>query len=134
MPDLEMVLQASQDKIQEVFNKIASLTLPQDVKDRLDQIEQVTSDVDQRVEVKQLRRDFEILREQVARNQIEVLQLQSSFATEVKGFQNKVWGVLEKLQKETSTKISALEDQVKHVDAQLEVQSSLEKYNRLRSQ
>lgn len=133
MPNLKESLHESQDKINQIQELIAKISLPQDVKSTLENISQFVEDVDQRIEVNQLRRDLEILREQVARNQIEVLELQGSFATEVKGFQNKVWGLLEKLQKETSVKIAILEEKVTHVDAQLEVQSSIEKFARLKN-
>ncbi len=133
MPDLSGYLKEAKSKISEIQGLIEKISLPQDVKDRLEVVEQFIGEIDQRAAIIQLRRDFEILKETVARNQIEVLNLQSSFATEVKGFQNKVWGLLEKLQKDTSKSISELDEKVQHVDAQLNLQSSLEKYNQLKS-
>jgi hypothetical protein len=133
MPDLTGYLKEAKFKINNIQDLIDKISLPQDVKDRLEALEQLINEIDQRATITQLRRDFEILRETVARNQIEVLNLQSSFEKEVKGFQNKVWGLLEKLQKETSKSISELVEKVNHVDAQLDLQTSLEKYNQLKS-
>ena len=131
MPDLEGALQKAQAEINSLQDLISQVSLPQDVKDNLTALEQTVVEMDRRVEVGQLRRDLESLKEKVARNQIEVLQLQTSFATEVKGFQNKVWGILEKLQKELNTKVVAIEEKMQHVDAQLDLQASIEKVKSL---
>jgi hypothetical protein len=131
MPDLAGALSDAKSKVAKIQDLIDSVTLPQEVMDRVEALEQLIKDVDQRSAVIQLRRDFETLRETVARNQLQVLNLQSSFAKEVKGFQNKIWGIVEKLQKETGTQLESLVEKIQHLDAQLDLQSSLEKFNQL---
>jgi hypothetical protein len=131
MPNLDETLQEAKLKIDSLQDLIERIHLPQDVKDQLAAFEEILKDVDQRVETCQLRRDLESLKERVVRNQIEVLQLQNSFATEVKGFQNKIWGQLQKLQTETTGKIAILEEKVRHIDAQVDLQASIEKMSKL---
>jgi hypothetical protein len=131
MPNLNQALQEAQSKIEAIQRLIDNVTLPKDVLDRLNCLENFVNEVDQRVNILQLRRDFDSLREKVTRNQIEVLQLQSSFATEVKGFQNKVWGILEKIQKDTAIKLNECTEKMQHLDAQLDLQASLEKFHQL---
>lgn len=131
MPNLEDALQDAQTKIENIQRLIDNVTLPKEVVDRLNYLENFVNEVDQRVNILQLRRDFDALREKVTYQQIEVLQLQSSFATEVKGFQNKVWGALEKIQKDTTTKLNECTEKMQHLDAQLDLQASLEKFNQL---
>jgi len=133
MPNLEDTLQDAKKQIDEIQLLAASVSLPEDVKDRLGSLEQQLVAIDQRAINLQLRRDLEFLKEKVARNQIEVLNLQSSFETEVKGFQNKVWGLLNSLQKDTGEKLEVLAEKVRHIDAQVDVQTSLEKFNQLRA-
>jgi hypothetical protein len=133
MPNLEHILQEAQSKINEVQGMIDAISLPQDVKDQLAALEENLTIVDQRASVMQLCRDMDTLKERVNRNQIEVLQLQSSFATEVKGFQNKVWGKLETLQKEATSQLTALAEKVAHIDSQLDLQNSIEKLNQIKN-
>jgi hypothetical protein len=133
MPNLEGALKAAKERINEVQDFIDSITLPEDVKDRLDAIEQNIEDIDQRTLTLQLKRDLEFLKEKVARNQIEVLNLQSSFETEVKGFQNKVWGTIKSLQTETAAKLTELTEKVTHIDAQVDLQARLDALADLRS-
>jgi|WetSurMetagenome_2_1015567.scaffolds.fasta_scaffold09775_12 hypothetical protein len=133
MPNLEGLLKKAEEKIQQVNAKLKTLTLPQDVKDKLVEIDKTIEEIDKRAEVTSLRRDFEALKERVLRNQIEVLQLQNSFATEVKGFQNQVWGILTTLQKDMNGKWKDMAEKMEHLDVQLDLQANLDKLSKLQA-
>jgi hypothetical protein len=133
MPDLDDLLKLAKEKIASMQAQIDSVTLPNDVLDQLVILKNTLEDVDQRPTILQLQRDFAALKDRVIKNQIEVLSLQANFEKEVKGFQNKVWGTLEKLKKDALDKISTFEEKMTHLDAQLELQTSIEKINRLQT-
>jgi hypothetical protein len=134
MPDLDGLLAAAKDKITKLQSSLDALTLPEDIKNRLLKLEQDVLDVDQRAESLRLRRDFEALKEQMSRNQIELLNSHNSFSTEVKGFQSKVWGSLQSLKKETEVKLAELSDQVQQLSTKVELSATLEKFNKLNKQ
>ncbi len=131
MPDLEKALQKSKDKIDSLQRLLNKISLPKDVKDRLDSIEELINDMDRRAAIVQLTKDFAIQRDIIARNQIELVKLQSDYVTTVKGLSNKLWGAIEGVQRDVAAKVASLTEKLEHLESQVQLQAAFEKYNQL---
>jgi vacuolar-type H+-ATPase subunit D/Vma8 len=64
------------------------------------------------------------------KNQLHVLELQSSFSTEVTAFQSKVWNTLKTLDREIRDRLEVVEKRLDSVAIQTRIQSLLEELNK----
>ncbi len=131
MPNLSSLLRESQEEIENLKALITKLSLPASIKDRLDQLEQLSREIDRRVDIAALKLDTDALKENLQKNQLEITNIQNSFATDVRGFQNKLLGIVEKLQNELEAKITSVREKLNQLETHIELQVAIEKLNQL---
>jgi predicted nucleic acid-binding Zn-ribbon protein len=121
MPNLQGELDKALATIAALQETIATLTPPQDLKDKIAGFEQALSEQDTRKKLANLHGTSEGLRTQVDKYQMQVLELQKVFANQVIAFQNKIWNALQKLKKDTQSRLEATEEQLKDVSVKLSI-------------
>lgn len=121
MPNLQGELDKALEKIVALQKTITVLTPPQDLKDKLETLERALSEQDTRKKLAGLHGAAEGLRTQVDKHQLQVLELQKAFATQVTAFQSKIWNALQKLERDMQGRLEATEKQLKDVSVKLSI-------------
>lgn len=127
MPDLQGALDDAKDRIETVKSLMLSVTPPQDLKDRLEEIAKQVSEVDSRTKVLGLQRELETLRREILDNQLQMLQITQPLQDEFRGFKNQVWSTLTKLSTNVEERLANLEQQMTQTNAAVDITRLLSK-------
>jgi chromosome segregation ATPase len=127
MPDLEGILQESQNKLVELQSQLEKLAVPEDVMARLEELEKSHLELDSRAYVAQLAHKNEQTKAELQKSQLQVAKMQEEFIKEVRSLQNKTWGALNDLTTEVQTRLKNLETKVERLETATELQSLLTK-------
>jgi len=129
MPNLEAELQKAYARVASVLDTVQQMTPPDDLRSEVARLDNRINEVDVRRAVLELQQELESLKNLVATNQRQVLSLQTNFASEVKGFQNKVWNTLTKLQRDVIERLATLEKRVENLSVHVDVAKLLGQLN-----
>jgi outer membrane murein-binding lipoprotein Lpp len=127
MPDLAGTLQAAKDKIEELQCQLEKLAIPEDVMARLEELEKSHLQLDSRAQVAHLAHKNEQTKAELQKSQLQVARMQEEFITEVRGFQNKIWGALNEFKVATKERLEALEAKVEQLSTGVELNALLAK-------
>jgi hypothetical protein len=127
MPDLEAVLTAAKNKIEELQSKLEKLAIPEDVMARLADLEKSQLHLDSRAHVAALAHKSEQTKAELLKSQLQVAKMQEDFITEVHSFQNRIWGAFEEFKADTKTRLDALEAKVDMLSTGVELNALLAK-------
>jgi chromosome segregation ATPase len=127
MPNLEGALTAAKNKIEELESQLEKLSIPADVMARLIELEASHLQLDSRAHVAQLSHKTDQTKAELVKSQLQVAKMQAEFVTEVRQFQNKIWGSLNEFKEATQQRLQALEAKVEQLGVGVELQNLLTK-------
>jgi exonuclease VII large subunit len=130
MPNLQGELDKALNTIVALQEQLTALTPPQDLKDKIENFERALSEQDTRKKLATLHGTSEGLRTQVDKHQLQVLELQKTFATQVTAFQSKIWNALQKLERDMQSRLEATEEQLKDVSVKLSILNLQQELNK----
>jgi len=129
MPNLEEELQKAYTHIIGLQDQISKLEPPDDLRKDFVILVKQLQEIDSRKSIFKLQQEMESLKNIVASNQLQVLQLQAKFAEDVKGFQNRIWTTLNNLQKDVINRLVILEKRVESLSLHVDVAKILGQLN-----
>lgn len=129
IPNLQGEFDKALEAIVAVQEKIKKLTPPPTLNEKIQNLEQALADQNPKKDLTSLRQDIVALKLQCDKNQLQVLRLQEAFATQVTGFQNRVWNTIKALEKDLKERLEIAEKKLESVSIGTSIRKLLEELN-----
>lgn len=131
IPNVEKLFADIEERANAFKKSIEALATPDDVQNRLKEIEKSIAAQDVRAETAMLRRDLETLSLDADKSRVQMLELQNAFNNEVVAFQQKVWNNLKAVEKAFKDQLAVIEKKLESVSIQTRIQSLLEELKKI---
>ncbi|MCK9437131.1 MAG: hypothetical protein M0Q12_07995 [Synergistaceae bacterium] len=132
MPNLTQALEEAYQQIKNLKAEVSKVTPPKVLKAALETLQAKVEEIDCRKQLANIQSELLTIKDSIAKNQLQMLQLQRDFAQDVKGFQNKLTNQFQKLEKEANKRLDDTEERLDKVNTQAEISNLLSKLEKFK--